>query len=57
MNPDGTNQVNLTADSEAFDGHGNWRPDGRKIAFMSDRETPTIPRPLRPFRGPTSRSS
>ena len=45
MNPNGSNLVNLTADSEAFDGRASWRPDGRKIAFMSDRETPSNPTP------------
>ena len=41
MSPDGSNLVNLTANSGAFDGLASWRADGRKIAFMSDRETPT----------------
>ena len=45
MNPNGSNLVNLTANSEAFDGRASWRPDGRKIAFMSDRETPSNPTP------------
>ena len=45
MNPNGSNQVNLTADSVAFDGRANWRPDGQKIVFMSDRETPENPTP------------
>jgi Tol biopolymer transport system component len=43
MNPDGSNQVNLTANSPAFDGLANWRADGQKIAFMSDRATPDNP--------------
>ena len=45
MNPNGRNDVNLTANSEAFDGRASWRADGRKIAFMSDRETPSNPTP------------
>jgi Tol biopolymer transport system component len=43
MSPDGSNQVNLTARSEAADFRASWRADGQKIAFMSDRETPTNP--------------
>jgi TolB protein len=45
MSPNGSNQVNLTASSEAFDFRASWRADGKKIAFMSDRETPTNPTP------------
>jgi Tol biopolymer transport system component len=45
MNPDGSDPVNLTADSEGSDGLTNWRADGRKLAFMSDRETPSNPTP------------
>lgn len=45
MRPNGSDQVNLTADSEAFDGRASWRPDGRKIVFMSNRETPGNPTP------------
>ena len=36
MNPDGTGVVKLT-DSKAFNGDAGWSPDGRKIAFDSDR--------------------
>jgi Tol biopolymer transport system component len=43
MSPDGSNQVNLTASSEGEDFGPNWRADGKKIAFTSDRETPTNP--------------
>ena len=43
MSPNGRNLANLTAGSEAEDGIPNWRADGRKIVFMSDRETPFNP--------------
>ena len=43
MSPSGSNAVNLTANSPAFDGRASWRADGQKIAFMSDRETPSNP--------------
>jgi Tol biopolymer transport system component len=43
MSPTGSNLVNLTADFEASDQLANWRADGRKIVFMSDRETPSNP--------------
>lgn len=43
MSPIGSNLVNLTADFEASDQLANWRADGRKIVFMSDRETPSNP--------------
>jgi TolB protein len=36
MNPDGTGVVKLT-DSASFNGDPGWSPDGRKIAFDSDR--------------------
>jgi Tol biopolymer transport system component len=45
MSPSGGNEVNLTANSPAFDGRTSWRADGQKIAFMSDRETLTNPVP------------
>lgn len=36
MNPDGTGLVKLT-DSKSFNGDSGWSPDGKKIAFDSDR--------------------
>jgi Tol biopolymer transport system component len=36
MNPDGTGVVKLT-DSKSFNGSPGWSPDGRKIAFESNR--------------------
>jgi Tol biopolymer transport system component len=45
MSPNGSNLVNLTGDFEASDLLANWRADGRKIVFMSDRETPRNPTP------------
>jgi Tol biopolymer transport system component len=36
MNPDGTGVVKLT-DSKSFNADSGWSPDGRKIAFESDR--------------------
>lgn len=45
MTPAGEGLLNLTNDSEAFDGAGRWRSDGRKIVFQSPRETPTNPAP------------
>jgi hypothetical protein len=35
MNPDGTDQVNLSNNSAA-DRNASWSPDGRKIAFSSE---------------------
>jgi TolB protein len=43
MRADGSDPLPLTDNSHAFDGVANWRADGRKIAFMSDRETPSNP--------------
>jgi Tol biopolymer transport system component len=43
MRPTGDNPVNLTADSEADEFGPSWRPDGRKVAFMSNRVTATNP--------------
>ena len=37
MNPDGSEQVNLTNDPAA-DYEPDWSPDGEQIAFVSDRE-------------------
>ena len=45
MNPNGSDPVNLTVGSPAEDARANWSADGRKIAFMSDRETPGNPTP------------
>ncbi len=43
MNPTGGNLDNLTRNSDGEDARANWRADGRKIVFESDRETPTNP--------------
>jgi Tol biopolymer transport system component len=43
MRPNGSNPVNLTADSAADEFGPSWRPDGRKLAFMSNRVTATNP--------------
>jgi TolB protein len=51
MRPGGGDMRNLTKGSEAADGSSNWSPDGRRIAFMSDRETARNPDP-RGSRGP-----
>lgn len=45
MRPDGTGLVDLTPGPEAEDAFPNWRADGRKIVFMSDRETTSNPTP------------
>jgi Tol biopolymer transport system component len=36
MNPDGTGVVKLT-DSGSFNADAGWSPDGKRIAFDSDR--------------------
>jgi Tol biopolymer transport system component len=43
MNPEGRALVNLTANSRADDFAPNWRADGGKVAFMSDRVSATNP--------------
>jgi Tol biopolymer transport system component len=43
IDPDGRHLVNLTAKSKANEGAPNWRADGRRIAFASDRVTATNP--------------
>jgi Tol biopolymer transport system component len=43
IDPDGRHLVNLTLKSKADDMAPNWRADGLKIAFMSDRVTATNP--------------
>jgi Tol biopolymer transport system component len=45
MNPDGSNPVNLTANAASSEFRASWRADGRKLVFMSDRETPRNPTP------------
>ena len=45
MRGDGGDPRLLTANSKGSDGVASWRADGRKIAFMSDRETPSNPTP------------
>ncbi len=37
---DGSNLVNLTPDTTSFDGASTFSPDGKKIAFASDRDCP-----------------
>ena len=37
MNPDGANPINLTQSVERPDGVSSWSPDGKQIAFYSDR--------------------
>jgi Tol biopolymer transport system component len=43
MRPNGSDLVNLTANSDAFDGLSSWRADGRKLVFLSNRRTATNP--------------
>src|SRR4029453_12017307 len=43
MRPNGSNPINLTASSEADEFGPSWRPDGRKLAFMSNRVAVTNP--------------
>jgi Tol biopolymer transport system component len=43
MNPNGHRLANLTATSNADELWPNWRADGRKIAFMSNRVTAANP--------------
>ena len=43
MRPNGGDPVNLTANSAAIDAEPSWRPDGRKLAFISNRMTATNP--------------
>ncbi|MBK9214436.1 MAG: PD40 domain-containing protein [Chloracidobacterium sp.] len=38
MDPDGSNQTRIT-NNNIFDGHAAWSRDGRKMAFISQRET------------------
>ena len=46
MNPSGSSLDNLTPNADGEDAQANWRADGRKIVFVSNRETqsnPTVP--------------
>jgi TolB protein len=43
MRPNGGDPVNLTAGSAAADAEPSWKPDGRKLAFISNRATATNP--------------
>ena len=36
---DGSNLINLTSTSPAFDGQPDWSPDGNQIAFMTRRDS------------------
>ncbi len=44
MNPDGSGAVRLT-DSPFLDGQASWSPDGRRIAFMSERDAIGVEEP------------
>jgi Tol biopolymer transport system component len=43
MNPDGSDPVNLTADSAGADFGAAWSPSGRRIAFARDTDGPEGP--------------
>ena len=43
MNPNGGSRDNLTPNADGEDAQANWRADGRKIVFVSNRETPSNP--------------
>jgi Tol biopolymer transport system component len=43
INPDGTDPLNLTADSTAADLQPAWSADGKRIAFVRDPGTPEPP--------------
>ena len=36
LDPDGSNPVNLTNDSDRFDAWPTWSPDGEKLMYISD---------------------
>jgi Tol biopolymer transport system component len=43
MNANGSNPRDLTGTSTAYEGYPAWSPDGRRIAFDSDRNAPSPP--------------